>query len=72
MKECCFHISPKPLSKVYASFFLSFIIHGRPPPSTPISYTLPDNQEVHLDKDSYFLPEIMMIGNNTVGFVWMD
>ena len=38
----------------------------RPPPSESISYTLPDNQEVHLDKDAYFLPEVMMTGTTGV------
>ena len=52
MKECCFRLAPKPLSQV-------------PPPSTPISYTLPDNMEVHLDQDSYYLPEVMMVGTGT-------
>ena len=42
----------------------------RPPPSTPISYTLPDNMEVHLDQDSYYIPEVMMVGTGTVR-VWM-
>ena len=39
---------------------------SRPPPSTPISYTLPDNMEVHLDQDSYYIPEVMMVGTDTV------
>lgn len=43
------------------------VVHHSSPPSTPISYTLPDNQEVHLDQDSYFLPEVMMEGTGTVG-----
>ena len=38
----------------------------RPPPSIPISYTLPDNTEVHLDQDSFYLPEVMMVGTGTV------
>lgn len=38
----------------------------RPPPTTPISYTLPDNQEVHLDQDAYYIPEVIMTGNGTV------
>ena len=49
MKECCFRLNAKPVSQ-------------SPPPSESISYTLPDNQEVHLDKDAYFLPEVMMTG----------
>lgn len=46
---------------------VTLVVHHSSPPSTPISYTLPDNQEVHLDQDSYFLPEVMMEGTGTVG-----
>ena len=38
-----------------------------PPPNEAISYTLPDNQEVHLDQDAYYLPEVMMTGTTGVG-----
>ena len=41
-------------------------LSSSPPPSTPISYTLPDNMEVHLDQDSYYIPEVMMVGTGTV------
>lgn len=37
-----------------------------PPPNEAISYTLPDNQEVHLDQDAYYLPEVMMAGTTGV------
>ncbi|KAK8825873.1 hypothetical protein WA577_001042 [Blastocystis sp. JDR] len=52
MKECCFHLASKPIKQ-------------SPPPTTPISYTLPDNQEVHLDQDAYYIPEVIMTGNGT-------
>ena len=64
MKECCFHLAAKPIKQ---SFLHSADITNRPPPTTPISYTLPDNQEVHLDQDAYCIPEVMMTGNGTVG-----
>lgn len=49
MKECCYCLSAKPIAQT-------------PPPNEAISYTLPDNQEVHLDQDAYYLPEVMMTG----------
>ena len=45
-------------------------IISSPPPSESISYTLPDNQEVHLDKDAYLLPEVMMTGTTGVASLW--